>query len=117
MHAIVIWQKETKITYKKYQNFPLSYEYADRIGKEKGYGETVVIRDRTPFQRQLLTFVNDFVNGVRSKFPVCCVFNFCIDSLLGRPSAQVRWNDNTEHVECFVHARTRTKKAIPLDLY
>jgi hypothetical protein len=117
MGTTVVWQKGRKITYKKYPYIFLTYEYADQIGKEKGYGETVVIRFRTSFQRQLLTFVNDLVSGIRYKFPVCCVLNFCIDNLLGRPSAQLRWGDNTVHIECFVHAKTHTKKAIPLNLY
>jgi hypothetical protein len=117
MRTTVVWQKGLKITYKKYPNFLLSYEETDQIGKEKGYGETIVMLDPAPFKGQLLTVVSDFVNGVRSKFPVCCVLNFCIDHLLGRPSAQLRWNDTTDYVECFLHARRHTKKAIPLDLY
>ena len=116
MRTTVVWQKGTKITYKRLSDI-LSYEQTDQIGKEKGYGETVVIRQDAPFQRQLLTVVSEFVSGVRYKFPVCCVLNFCIDNLLGRPSTQLRWGDNTDHVECFLHARAHTKKAIPLDLY
>jgi hypothetical protein len=116
MHTTVVWQKETKITYKRYSDI-LSYESADRIGKEKGYGEIVVILDQSSFQCRPLTLASEFVSGIRYKYPVCCVLNFCIDSLLGRPSAQLRWNDTTDHVECFLHARTHTKKAIPLNLY
>jgi len=117
MHQIVVWQKGTKITYKRYTDI-LSYEDADRIGEEKGYGRTLIIHDPAPFHGRLLTVVSDFVSGVRYyKYPVCCVLNFCIDSLLGRPSSQLRWSDTTDHVECFVHIRTHTRKAIPLDLY
>jgi hypothetical protein len=116
MKTLVVWQKETKITYKRYSTI-LSYEHANQIGKEKGYGETVVIHDPSSFQCRLLTVVSDFVSGVRYKYPVCCVLNFCIDSLLGRPSAQLRWSDGTDYVECFYHVRTHTKKAIPLNLY
>ena len=117
MRTTVVWQKRAKITYKKYQNFPLSYEYADQIGKEKGYGYTLVMIDLSPFYRQLLTVGSDFINGIRQKFPVCCVLNFCVDNLLGRPATQLRWSDTTDHVECFMHIRTHTKKAIPLDIY
>jgi hypothetical protein len=116
MLTTVVWQKGTKITYKKYSAV-LTYEDTDRIGKEKGYGKTLVMLDQASFKVQLLTVVSDFVNGVCSKFPVCCVLNFCIDHLLGRPSAQLRWGDNTDYVECCIHARRHTKKAIPLDLY
>jgi hypothetical protein len=116
MKTLIVWQKETKITYKRFSTV-LSYEHADRMGKEKGYGKTVVIRDQSSFQCRLLSIVSDFVSGIRYKHPVCCVLNFCIDSLPGRPSAQLRWNDKTDHVECFLHVRTHNKMAIPLDLY
>ena len=116
MRTTVVWQKGKKRTYKKYSAV-LTYEDTDQIGKEKGYGQTLVMLDQAPFNVQLLTVVSDFVSGIRFKFPVCCVLNFCIDSLLGRPSAQLRWNNTTDHVECFLHARMQTKKAIPLDLY
>jgi len=117
MRTTVVWQKGTKRTYKKYRDFPLSYEYADQIGNEKGYGETVIMLDQAPFNVQLLTIVSDFISGIRFKFPVCCVLNFCVDSLLGRPSAQLRWNDTTDHVPCAVHLRRYGKKTMPLDLY
>jgi hypothetical protein len=116
MATIVVWQKGRTITYKRYSTF-LNHEDADQIGEEKGYGETVVIRDQSSFQCRLLTLVNDFVSGIRCKYPVCCVLNFCIDSLLGRPSAQLRWSDGTDYVECFLHARRHGKKSIPPDLY
>ena len=117
MRTTVVWQKGTKITYKRFSNILLSYEHADQIGKEEGYGETIIMRDQAPFKVQLLTVVSDFVSGVRYKFPVCCVLNFCIDNLLGRPSAQLRWTDKTDHIPCFVHSKKHTKKAIPLNLY
>jgi hypothetical protein len=116
MRTTVVWQKGTEITYKRLSNI-LSYEQADQIGKEKGYGKTVVIRQDAPFQRQLLTFVSNFVNGIHFKFPICCALAFCVDSLLGRPSAQLRWNDTTDYVPCAVHLRRYGKKLIPPDLY
>jgi len=116
MHTIVIWQKETKITYKRYSTI-LSYEYADRIGKEKGYGKTVFIKSSLPLKSRILKAALDFFAGFRYEYPTCCTLNFCIDTVLDRPSVQLRWNDKTDHVECFLHARTHTKKAIPLNLY
>jgi hypothetical protein len=117
MHAIVIWQKETKITYKKYRNILLTYEDADQIGKEKGYGETVVIRFSLPFKTRIRKAILDFFAGMTYRYPMCCIVNFVVDTLLDRPSTQLRWSDTTDYVECFLHARTHTKKAIPLDLY
>jgi hypothetical protein len=116
MHTIVIWQKETKITYKRYSTI-LSYEYADQIGKEKGYGETVFIKSSLPFKSRIHAVARDLFAGFRYNYPICCVINFCIDTVLDRPSIQLRWNDTTDHVECFLHARIHTKKVIPLDLY
>ena len=116
MKTLVVWQKETKITYKRFSTI-LSYEQADRIGKEKGYGETVLIGFSLPFKNRILKAALDFFAGIRYNYPACCVLNFCIDTVLDRPSAQLRWNDRTDHVECFLHARTHTKKVIPLNLY
>jgi hypothetical protein len=119
MKTTVIWQTERgKITYKHFHTSDfLDYEDTDRIGIKRGYGKTVIIRTPSAFKYRILTFARDFFNGIHEKIPVCCVLNFCIDTVLDRPSAQLRWSDNTDHVECFLHARTHTKKAIPLDLY
>ena len=116
MHTVVIWQKETKITYKWFSAI-LSYAYADQIGKEKGYGETVLIGFSLPFKKRILKAVRDFFVGLTYHYPVCCIAEFAIDTMLDRPSAQLRWNDTTDHVECFLHNRRHTKKAIPLNLY
>lgn len=116
MHILVIWQKETKITYKRFSNI-LSYKHTDRIGIEKGYGKTILIGFSLPFKKRVLKAVQDFFAGLTYHYPMCCIANFAIDTVLDRPSAQLRWNDTTDHVECFLHARTHTKKAIPLDLY
>jgi len=116
MKTLIIWQKETKITYKRFSTI-LSYEQADRIGKEKGYGETVLIGFSLPFKNRILKAALDFFAGTRYNYSACCILNFCIDTVLDRPSAQLRWNNTTDHVECFLHARMQTKKIIPLDLY
>jgi hypothetical protein len=116
MHAIVIWQKETKITYKRFSTI-LSYEYADRIGKEKGYGETVLIRFSLPFKNRILKAVRDFFAGIKYRYPACCIISFAVDTVLDRPSAQLRYSDKTDYVECFAHIRRRDKTIIPLDVY
>ena len=116
MKNLVVWQKETEITYKRFLTI-LSYEHADRIGKEKGYGETVLIKSSLPFKSRILTAARDLFVGFRYNYPACCILNFCADTVLDRPSAQLRWNDTTDHVECFLHARRHSKKSIPENLY
>lgn len=118
MHTIVVWQQETKITYKRFSDSLMDYEEFDQIGKEKGYGHTLFIRSSQPVIRRILETIKDFRSGIfEYKFPVCCVVNFCIDDLLDRPSALLRWSNRTDHIECFVHIRKRGKQVIPLDLY
>jgi hypothetical protein len=116
MHTIIVWQKETKITYKRFSTI-LSYEHADRIGKEKDYGETILVGFSAPFKNRIGKAARDMLAGFRYKFPACCIIHFCIDAVLDRPSAQLRWNDKTEFVECCFHVRKRGKQIIPLDLY
>jgi len=116
MRVLVIWQKETKITYKRFSTI-LSYENADRIGKEKGYGETVLIGLSLPFRNRIIKAMKDFRAGMYYKYPICCVLNFCFDVLLDRPSAQLRWSDKTDFVECCFHVRKHGKQIIPLNLY
>jgi len=116
MKTTVVWQNGDKITYKHYSTL-LNYEDTDRIGKERGYGETVVIGFSLPFSNRILKAMQDFYAGIKYHYPVCCILNFCIDGVLDRPSAQLRWSDETEYVECFLHIRKRCKKPIPLDLY
>jgi len=116
MKTLVIWQKETKRTYRHFSTI-LSYEQADQIGKERGYGEIVLIGFSLPFKKRIQKAILDFFTGFRYKYPACCILNFAFDTVLDRPSAQLRWSDKTDHVECFLHAKTHTKKAIPLNLY
>lgn len=116
MHSVVVWQKGKKVTYKRFSDI-LSYEHTDQIGKEKGYGETVLIGFSMPFKNRIVKAIRHFFAGLTYHYPVCCIAEFAIDTMLNRPSAQLRWNDTTDHVECFLHARTHNKKAIPLDLY
>jgi hypothetical protein len=116
MKTLVVWQKETKITYKRFSTI-LSYEHMDQIGKEKGYGETVLIGFSLTFKNRIVKAARDFFAGFRYHYPICCVLAFCIDTALDRPAALLRWNDKTDHVECFLHTGTHTKKAIPLNLY
>lgn len=87
MKTLVVWQKETKITYKRFSTI-LSYEYADQIGKQKGYGGTVLIGFSLPFKNRILMAARDFFAGFRYNYPACCVLNFCIGIMLDRPSAQ-----------------------------
>jgi hypothetical protein len=117
MKTLVVWQKETKITYKRFSTVLLNYEHTDQIGKENGYGETVLIGFSMPFKNRTLKAIRDFFVGIRYGYPVCCIAEFAIDTMLDRPSAQLRWNDTTDHVPCVLHNRMHTKKAIPLDLY
>lgn len=114
--ARIVWQNGNKITYKHLSD-SLDYEDADKIGKEKGYGQTVFIGTSLPFKRRILNTLKDFRAGVFSKFPICCVLNFCFDDLLDKPSAQLRWSNKTDYVECCFHIRKHGKQIIPLDLY
>lgn len=116
MRVLVVWQKETKITYKRFSTI-LSYEHADRIGKEKGYGETVLVGLSLPLKNRILKAAKDFFAGIHYGYPSCCIVNFCMDVLLDRPAAQLRWSDKTDYVECFLHVRKHDKQIIPLDLY
>jgi hypothetical protein len=115
MKLTIVWQQNTKITYKHYSDF-LDYENADRIGKEKGYGKTILIGFSLPFRKRILKAINDFIAGIHYGYPLCCVLNFCIDTLLNRPCAQLRYSDK-EYVECFMHIRKHGKNPIPEDLY
>jgi len=116
MKEIIVWQKGTKITYKRLANI-LSYEHADRIGKERGYGKTISIKSSLSFSGRIRTAARDFFAGIHYKYPVCCILNFCADTLLERPSVQLRWSDRMDHVECSLHVRMHSRKSILLDLY
>lgn len=114
----VVWQKGNKITYKRFPTFPLTYEEADRFGEDRGYGKTVVIVYELPLLKRIVKTVEGFLDGIRSDYPICCVVNFCIDRMLGRPCTQLRWSSRTEYVECSWHVRRNGgKEKIPEDLY
>ncbi|MDH5447606.1 MAG: hypothetical protein OEX01_01185 [Candidatus Bathyarchaeota archaeon] len=113
----IVWQKGKKITYKHFLFF-LTYEEADIIGKERRYGRTIVIGFRSPFLKRLIKAANDCINGMRYHYPICCIVNFCMDRILDRPSAQLRWSRRTDYVECAWHVRRNGgRKKIPEDLY
>jgi hypothetical protein len=112
MKIMIVWQARGKITYKHFSNL-LDYEDADKIG----YGKTVLIGFSLPLKNRILKAVKAFLAGIHYGYPLCCILNFCIDSLLDRPAAQLRWSDKTEFVECCFHVRKHGKQIIPLDLY
>lgn len=113
----VVWQKDGKITYKWF-SILLTYEETDNIGKQKGYGRTLVIGFPYPFIKRIQRVITDFKAGIDSKYPICCVLNYCIDTLLNRPSAQLRWSNRTEYVECELHVRLNGgRQVIPSDLW
>ena len=112
MKTLIEWQKETKVTYKRFSDI-IDYEDADRMG----YGKTVLIGFSLPFHKRMLKAVNDLIAGIHYRYPICCTVNFCMDTLLDRPSAQLRYSEKTDYVECFAHIRRHGKSTIPLDLY
>jgi hypothetical protein len=96
----------------------LSYKHADFIGKRKGYGKTIIIRF-AGFSLEKLTIgiVKTFFDGIKYRYPICCVIQFCLDMILNRPSTQLRWNSKTDYVPCSLCLRRLEKEAIPSDLY
>lgn len=112
----VVWQKGNKITYKHFPSF-LTYKEADELGKQRGYGKTLIIGFQIPFLKRILKAGTDLVAGLRYHYPICCVINYCIDTILDRPSAQLRWSSRANYVECAWHIRKSRKEQIPNDLY
>ena len=112
MKVRIVWQKDLKVTYKHFSDF-LDYQQTDKMG----YGKTVVIGFSLPLQKRIVKALNDFIAGIHYKYPICCVLNFCIDTILDRPSAQLRYSKRTEYVECWMHIKKNGKQAIPIDLY
>jgi hypothetical protein len=115
MEITVVWQQQTKIKYKHFSEF-LDYEQADQIGQEKGYGKTILIGFSLPFKRRIRKAIIDLIAGFNYHYPICCVLNFCLDTLLNRPCAQLRYSDN-EYVECFLHIKKCGRKTVPENLY
>jgi hypothetical protein len=76
-----------------------------------------LIKSSLPFKRRILTAARDLFAGFRYHYPICCILNFYVDTVLDRPSVQLRWSDVTDHVECFLHAKIHGKKSIPENLY
>ena len=113
----VVWQKDKKIIYKHFPTF-LTYKQADGLGKERDYGKTLVIGFQISLLERLLKAINDLVAGLRYHYPICCIINYCVDRILDRPSAQLRWSSRTDYVECAWHVRRNGgKEEIPEDLY
>jgi hypothetical protein len=112
MMVRVVWQKGSKIVYKHFSGL-LSYEQADKMH----FGRTVVIGFSLPLWKRVMRVLRDFVGGVCSGYPFCCIFQYCLDRLFDRPSAQLRWSNRTEYVECWVHIRKNGRNLIPADLY
>jgi hypothetical protein len=112
MYTTIVWQNKTKITYKHYSR-NINYEEADEIGNQNGYGKTIVIDYSWTFKKRLLTSIRDLKNGIQSHYPICCVLNYCIDKILNRPAALLRFQDSFEYVVCFIHHRKYGKKPIP----
>jgi len=112
MKVRVVWQKDSKVAYKHFSHF-LDYKQTD----EMGYGKTVVISFSISLQKRIVKALNDFIAGIHYKYPICCTLNFCIDTILDRPSAQLRYSKRTEYVECWMHIKKNGKQEIPIDLY
>ena len=110
MKITVVWQQEAIIKYKHFSDL-IDYEEADKIG----YGRAILIGFSLPFRKRMWKALNDLIAGLRYRYPLCCVLNFCIDTMLDRPCAQLRYSEK-EYVECFVHVRY-SKRIIPKDLY
>lgn len=108
----MVWQKGSQVVYKRFSDV-LSYKQADRMG----FGRTVVIGFSLPLWKRIVRVLRDFVEGVCSGYPICCVFHFCLDVALDRPSAQLRFSKRTEYVECWFHVRKNGCELIPRDLY
>ena len=115
MKITVVWQQQTKIQYKHFTEF-LDYEQTDQIGKEKDYGKTILIGFSLSFKSRIRKSIIDLKAGFSYHYPLCCVLNFCVDTLLNRPCAQLRYTDK-EYVECFLHHKLHGKTLIPEDLY
>jgi hypothetical protein len=115
MKITVVWQQEANIKYKHFSDL-IGYAQADKIGKEKGYGKAILIGFSLPFRKRMWKAINDLIIGARYRYPLCCVLNFCIDTLLDRPCAQLRYGQK-EYVECAIHIRKHGKRIVPNDLY
>ncbi len=51
-------------------------------------------------------FLHDLKKGIRSKYPPCCILQFCIDSLLGNEGASVfRYVRNLKYTPCWLHMK------------
>lgn len=100
------WKNGKKVTYKNLREH-LSYEDADKLGQQKGYGKAILIREmKSSFLERILMAIRDFKVGVfRFHYPICCVINFCIDDILKRPCCVIRWSNRTGYVECAYHIR------------
>jgi hypothetical protein len=57
--------------------------------------------------RRMKFFLRHFINGVKYGYPLCCIINFCIDSIVGLPSGISRGVRHRlgGYVPCRLHTR------------
>lgn len=70
--------------------------------------------------QKIKQFLCDLKEGIQSGFPLCCVFAFCTDQLLGRfESMQHRHIYSLGFVPCFLHMKAykQTKQQAILELF
>lgn len=102
MKITVVWQQEASIKYKHFSDL-IDYESADKIG----YGKAILIGFSLPFRKRMRKALNDLIAGLRYRYPLCCVINFCIDTILDRPCAQLRYSEKRICRMRYLHKKIR----------
>jgi hypothetical protein len=95
----------------------MDFEDADKIGKQNNYGKTLFISYPQPLKKRLLKSIKDLKNGIKYHYPICCILNFCTDTILNRPSHPLRYTESTNYVVCTIHHKKYGKKPIPEGYY
>ena len=108
----IIWQnKSGKVTTRFVTKWP-TYEKSDKVGQRLGWGKTLLIdspMDGPSLSSWIKGAIADFQCGLYWKFaqgyplPLCCITQFCLDTLLGRLNTAYRWREGIDHVPCRIH--------------
>jgi hypothetical protein len=113
---IAVWYTDTKTTYKRFKH-PITLDEAIEIGKQKGYGEQVIICPSILPKTQITKSIKDLINGIKYGYPLCCIIQFSLDTLRNLPiQATLRYTDTVDYVPCNLHIRN-CKKPIPEDTF
>jgi hypothetical protein len=113
---IVVWYTETKITYKRFKH-QVTLDEAITIGKQKGYGKQAIICPSILPKTRITKALKDLINGIKYRYPPCCIIQFSLDTLMNRPiQAILRYTNTVNYVPCSLHIK-RYKKTIPKDTF